>query len=103
MDTVPSTFEGNTKNTATGATWTGLHVWDDMRAVDYLCSRADVDPARIGFYGLSYGGKTAMRVFRVPTATDPKAPAAAIAWVTGAPSVDIFTIGQTAGALSTTL
>jgi len=28
----------------------------------WLASRPDVDPARIGFYGLSYGGKTAMRV-----------------------------------------
>jgi dienelactone hydrolase len=28
----------------------------------WLASRADVDPARIAFYGLSYGGKTAMRV-----------------------------------------
>ncbi len=29
---------------------------------DWLAAREDVDPARIAFYGLSYGGKTAMRV-----------------------------------------
>ena len=38
---------------AAGATWPGLHVWDDMRSVDYLLSRPDVDPARIGCAGLS--------------------------------------------------
>ncbi|MDO8539582.1 MAG: dienelactone hydrolase family protein [Opitutaceae bacterium] len=30
--------------------------------LDFLSSRADVDSARIAFYGLSYGGQTAMRV-----------------------------------------
>ncbi len=32
------------------------------RTLDWLSSLAFVDPARIGFYGLSYGGKTAVRV-----------------------------------------
>ncbi|MFB3829572.1 MAG: alpha/beta hydrolase family protein [Bryobacteraceae bacterium] len=32
------------------------------RTLDWLASLPFVDPARIGFYGLSYGGKTAMRV-----------------------------------------
>lgn len=41
---------------AAGTTWPGLHVWDDMRSVDYLLSRPDVDPARIGCAGLSIGG-----------------------------------------------
>jgi dienelactone hydrolase len=32
------------------------------RTLDWLSSLSFVDPARIGFYGLSYGGKTAVRV-----------------------------------------
>jgi len=32
------------------------------RIVDWLAGQPYVDPQRIGFYGLSYGGKTAMRV-----------------------------------------
>jgi dienelactone hydrolase len=31
-------------------------VWDVMRLVDYLSTRADVDPARIGLIGISKGG-----------------------------------------------
>ena len=37
------------------------------RLLDWLSSLPYVDPARIGFYGLSYGGKTAVRV---PTLLD---------------------------------
>jgi hypothetical protein len=33
-----------------------------QQTLDWLASLPFVDPARIGFYGLSYGGKTAMRV-----------------------------------------
>lgn len=39
-----------------GTLWAGLMVYDDMRAVDYLCSRADVDPERLACGGLSGGG-----------------------------------------------
>ncbi|MGE0609654.1 MAG: dienelactone hydrolase family protein [Pirellulales bacterium] len=33
-----------------------------QQTVDWLATLPNVDPGRIGFYGLSYGGKTAMRV-----------------------------------------
>jgi dienelactone hydrolase len=62
---VCSFYEHHTAKTitATGATWPGIHVWDEMRTVDYLISRADVDPARIGCVGLSGGGfRTAMAI-----------------------------------------
>ena len=38
------------KNTAT------YRVWDGMRAIDYLCSRPDINKERIGFTGCSGGG-----------------------------------------------
>jgi lysophospholipase L1-like esterase/dienelactone hydrolase len=39
-----------------GTLWAGLVLYDDRRALDYLCSRPDVDPERIGCGGLSGGG-----------------------------------------------
>ena len=39
-----------------GTTWMGVNYWDDSRCVDYLCSRPEVDAARIGCTGLSGGG-----------------------------------------------
>ena len=39
-----------------GATWQGIAHWDDIRTVDYLISRPEVDPARIGCLGISMGG-----------------------------------------------
>ena len=37
----------------------GMMVYDSIRAVDYLCSRPDVDPARIGTIGMSMGSTMA--------------------------------------------
>jgi dienelactone hydrolase len=62
---VCSFYEHHTAKTiaATGATWPGIHVWDEMRTVDYVSSRPDVDPARIACVGLSGGGfRTAMAI-----------------------------------------
>lgn len=41
---------------AAGFTWPGVIFWDDIRTVDYLLTRPDVDPKRIGCVGLSVGG-----------------------------------------------
>jgi dienelactone hydrolase len=39
-----------------GTTWPGVFTAEDQRALDYLCSRDDVDAARVGCAGLSGGG-----------------------------------------------
>ena len=39
-----------------GFTWAGVIFWDDIRSVDYLVSRPEVDGNRIGCVGLSVGG-----------------------------------------------
>jgi dienelactone hydrolase len=76
-----SEFEHLTAKTifTAGATWPGMLAWDDMRSVDYLCSRPDVDASRIGCVGLSIGGlRTAHLV-----AADPRIRAACVVgWMT---------------------
>lgn len=39
-----------------GVTWAGIIAWDDIRTVDYLVTRSEVDPARIACVGQSVGG-----------------------------------------------
>ena len=39
-----------------GITWPGVLLWDDIRALDYLASRPEVDAKRLGCVGLSVGG-----------------------------------------------
>jgi len=39
-----------------GVTWAGVMFTDDLRTVDYLAGRPEVDPERIGCCGLSVGG-----------------------------------------------
>ena len=39
-----------------GVTWPGVIVWDDLRTLDYLASRPEVDRQRLGCVGLSVGG-----------------------------------------------
>jgi dienelactone hydrolase len=78
---VCSFYEHHTAKTifATGATWQGIHAWDEMRTVDYLLSRPDVDGNRIGCIGLSGGGfRTDLLI-----ASDPRIKAACVTgWMT---------------------
>jgi dienelactone hydrolase len=41
---------------ALGYTPAGVECWNGVRGIDYLCSRPDVDPERIGVTGISGGG-----------------------------------------------
>lgn len=41
-----------------GVTWSGVMFLDDIRTVDYLVTRPEVDPERIGCCGLSVRGST---------------------------------------------
>ncbi|MCC6446419.1 MAG: acetylxylan esterase [Armatimonadetes bacterium] len=43
-----------------GFTWAGVMYWDDIRTVDYLLTRKEVDKDRIGCVGLSVGGHRAV-------------------------------------------
>lgn len=64
---------------AAGTTWPGLLTWDDRRTVDYLLTRADVDPERIGCVGLSGGALRAAQLI----GADPRLKAACVtAWMT---------------------
>lgn len=42
--------------TLAGSTWPGVVFWGDIRIVDYLVSRPEVDPKQIGCIGISMGG-----------------------------------------------
>ena len=48
-----------------GRTMPGLDVQDTLAAVDYLASRSDVDPSRIGLVGVGQGGMTALHAAAV--------------------------------------
>ena len=62
-----------------GATWPGILAWDDMRSVDYLASRPEVDPNRIACVGLSIGGLRTAHLI----AADPRIKVACVAgWMT---------------------
>lgn len=39
-----------------GLTWPGIVFWDDLRTVDYLVTRPEVNPKKIGCVGISMGG-----------------------------------------------
>ena len=39
-----------------GIAWPGIVAWDDMRTIDYLVTRPEIDAKRIGCIGVSMGG-----------------------------------------------
>ncbi len=64
---------------AAGATWPGLLAWDDRRGLDYLASRPEVDPERLGCVGLSIGGLRTAHLIGL----DPRIKAAVVVgWMT---------------------
>jgi dienelactone hydrolase len=66
-----------------GFTWAGLMFWDDIRSVDYLLTRPEVDPRRIGCVGLSVGGVRSAHL----AALDPRVKAAVVVgWMTSFPA-----------------
>ena len=67
-----------------GRTWHGLLVQDGMRAVDYLLTRPEVDPARIGVAGIGVGGAQALYI----AALDDRVQAAVVASYLGRYLVD---------------
>jgi dienelactone hydrolase len=61
-----------------GITWPGVMLWDDLRTVDYLAGRPEVDARRLGCVGLSVGG---YRSFLL-SALDPRIKVAvAVGWM----------------------
>jgi dienelactone hydrolase len=68
---------------AAGITWPGIMFWDDVRTVDYLLTRPDVDPARIGCVGLSVG---AVRSAHLAALDDRIKAAVVVCWMTSFPA-----------------
>ncbi len=64
---------------ASGTTWPGIMFHGDRVAVDYLLTRPEVDPQRIGCMGLSIGGFRSAHLF----ALDPRIKVGVVAgWMT---------------------
>ncbi len=66
-----------------GFTWPGVMFWDDVRTVDYLRTRTDVDPSRIGCVGLSVGS---LRAAHLAAIDDRVKAAVAVCWMTSFPT-----------------
>lgn len=73
---------GRTIYTA-GFTWPGVMFWDDVRTVDYLLTRPDVDASRIGCVGLSVG---AVRSAHLAALDDRIKAAVVVCWMTSFPA-----------------
>jgi dienelactone hydrolase len=68
---------------AAGFTWAGVMFWDDVRTVDYLLTRPEVDPERIGCVGLSVGG---LRSAHLAALDDRIKAAVIVGWMTSFPA-----------------
>ena len=66
-----------------GFTWAGVMFWDDVRTVDYLLTRPEVDPRRIGCVGLSVGG---VRSAHLAALDDRIKVAVVVGWMTSFPA-----------------
>jgi dienelactone hydrolase len=76
-----------------GFTWGGVLAWDDLRSVDYLATRPEVDPNRIACAGLSMGGWRTVFL----TALDPRIKSACVVgWMTSflylIPHHEVYTV-----------
>jgi len=76
-----------------GFTWGGVLVWDDIRTVDYLQTRPEVDPRRIACAGLSVGGWRTVFL----AGLDPRIKAACVVgWMTSfrylIPHYEVYTV-----------
>ena len=67
---------------AAGFTWSGVMFWDDVRTVDYLLTRKEVDPQRIGCVGLSIGG---LRACHLAALDDRIKAAVVVGWMASFP------------------
>jgi dienelactone hydrolase len=68
---------------AAGLTWPGIMFWDDIRSVDYLVSRPEVDAGRIGCVGLSVGG---LRACHLAALDDRIKAAVVVGWMASFPA-----------------
>lgn len=81
---------------AAGFTWPAVIFWDDVRTVDYLVTRPEVDAKRIGCVGLSVGG---FRSCHLAALDDRIKAAVVVGWMTSFPhqlrKQIVHTIGHT--------
>lgn len=77
-----------------GTTWAGVNYGDDSRCVDYLLSRSEVDPERIGCTGLSGGGWRT----NILAALDPRIKAAvSVGWMTTGDTQQTYNLSGAVG------
>jgi dienelactone hydrolase len=79
---------------AAGFTWSGVMFWDDVRTVDYLVTRPEVDAERIGCVGLSVGG---LRSCHLAALDDRVKAAVLVGWMTSFPAQLKSKINHTIG------